>query len=132
MDFRKLEKAAVWILQQAPRQAFSSVVGWGSRVQWPHPIQDTMLRTFAHVFQIDSDEAEKELPGYKNLNDFFIRRLRSGARPLAGRRIPQTQFGRSRCVYCNTAFSTTAATARPGFSRFVSRSIEARVNHGLS
>jgi phosphatidylserine decarboxylase len=43
-----------------------------------------VLRSFARHYGIDVAEAEKPLEAYSGVGDFFIRRLRPGARPVDG------------------------------------------------
>ncbi len=48
------------------------------------PISETLARAFAWHYQVDLSEAERESPGdYRSFNDFFTRRLKPGARPVA-------------------------------------------------
>ena len=42
-----------------------------------------LLRRFASQYGIDLDEAEKPIEAYSGLQEFFTRRLREGARPIA-------------------------------------------------
>jgi len=41
-----------------------------------------LIGPFAKVFRIATNEAEKDIEEYANLNDFFTRRLKPGARPI--------------------------------------------------
>ena len=41
------------------------------------------MRSFARQYGIDLDEAEKPVEAYSGLQEFFTRRLREGARPIA-------------------------------------------------
>lgn len=42
-----------------------------------------LIPSFINAYKIDADEAEKPLEQYQSLNEFFTRRLKPGARPLA-------------------------------------------------
>jgi phosphatidylserine decarboxylase len=42
-----------------------------------------LLKSFARKYEIDLQEAECSIEGYASLHEFFTRRLRPGARPLA-------------------------------------------------
>jgi phosphatidylserine decarboxylase len=42
------------------------------------------MRLFARGFAVDVDEAEQPLAGYRTFEEFFTRRLKAGARPVAG------------------------------------------------
>lgn len=62
-----------------PHQAFSRLVGWlmGVRV-WKSPL----ISWFVRRYGVDLSEAEREQIGdYESFNDFFTRRLKTGARP---------------------------------------------------
>ena len=41
-----------------------------------------MIQPFAKIYNINTDEILDEIDDFKNLNDFFIRKLRPGARPI--------------------------------------------------
>jgi len=41
-----------------------------------------LIARFAKLYQINIDEAEKQLSEYHSLNEFFTRRLKQGARPI--------------------------------------------------
>ena len=48
------------------------------------PISEALVRAFACHYQVDLSEAERESPDdYRSFNDFFTRRLKPGARPVA-------------------------------------------------
>jgi phosphatidylserine decarboxylase len=49
----------------------------------PRPFRALLLKSFARKYEIDLAEAEWPLDQYKNLHQFFTRRLRPGARPVA-------------------------------------------------
>ncbi len=42
-----------------------------------------IIKTFIWFFKVDFKEAEKDLADYPNLREFFIRKLKSGARPIS-------------------------------------------------
>ncbi|MCI3919943.1 archaetidylserine decarboxylase [Paenibacillus sp. TRM 82003] len=46
------------------------------------PVSRRLIPRFASLYRIPVEEAERELAEYASLNDFFIRRLKSGARPI--------------------------------------------------
>lgn len=41
-----------------------------------------LIQPFAKTYNINTDEILDELDDFKNLNDFFIRKLRPDARPI--------------------------------------------------
>ncbi len=67
-----------------PQIALSQVIGWGRD---PHACRPPCARRscdrFARQYGIDLDEAEKPIEAYSGLQEFFTRRLRAGARPIA-------------------------------------------------
>ncbi len=67
----------------APQRALSGLVGWGSRRNLPKPLRTLLLKSFARKYEIDVQEAECSLEEYASLHEFFTRRLRPGARPVA-------------------------------------------------
>jgi phosphatidylserine decarboxylase len=66
-----------------PKGAVSGAIGWGARRGIPTRLRDMMLTRFARAYGIDVDEAEKPLGDYAGFDEFFTRRLRTGARPIA-------------------------------------------------
>jgi phosphatidylserine decarboxylase len=49
----------------------------------PKSIRSLVLKSFARKYEIDLEEAEWPLDQYTSLQDFFTRKLRPGARPVA-------------------------------------------------
>lgn len=71
--------AARW----APMGLYSSVVYWGARTALPRPLRRPLWTAFARAVGADLGETERDLAEYPSLGEFFARRLRDGARPLA-------------------------------------------------
>ncbi len=65
-----------------PKNAFSRVVGAAAHAPLPSPVSQLAIRSFAKAFDIDLSEAERPISEYRTLGEFFIRRLRPGARPV--------------------------------------------------
>lgn len=65
-----------------PQRALSEVIGWGSKCPVPGPLRTSFIGGFARRYGIDVDEAEKPLSGYRDVAEFFTRKLRPGARQL--------------------------------------------------
>ena len=59
------------------RPLFSRLYGWWKQSTWTR----RQIRPFAERYRIDLDEIEHPLSHYSSFNDFFIRRLKPGARP---------------------------------------------------
>ena len=68
----------------APKWALSGVVGWWASRPLPSWMRAGTLSRFARSYGIDVDGAEKPLIEYGSVDEFFTRRLRSDARPIAG------------------------------------------------
>ncbi len=68
------------ILKGLPQGGLSRGFGRVADVGIPRPLRERVLRIFAGALGIDIDEAELPLTEYETLNQFFVRRLRPGAR----------------------------------------------------
>jgi len=62
---------------------WSTLIGLGARAWVPHPLRAPAYRAFARWVGADLGEVELELGAYDTFGDFFARKLRPGARPLA-------------------------------------------------
>lgn len=70
------------LMKLTPTHMISRLVGnFASR-----PISKKMIPLFARYFQISMEEAEKKIDDYETLNDFFTRKLKRNARPIAADR----------------------------------------------
>jgi phosphatidylserine decarboxylase len=67
----------------APQRTLSGVVGWGAKRALPKSVRSLVLKSFARKYEIDLEEAEWPLDQYTSLQEFFTRKLRPGARPVA-------------------------------------------------
>lgn len=52
-------------------------------VQWPQSFSSWLNHRFAKIFSINTEEAEYAVEEYPSIQEFFIRRLKSGAREVA-------------------------------------------------
>jgi phosphatidylserine decarboxylase len=79
VDFRKppLSPAASFA-------GWSALIGLGARTRVPRPLRAAAYRVFANAVGADLGEVELELAAYDTFGDFFARKLKAGARPLAG------------------------------------------------
>lgn len=73
----------MWILYFLPKKILSHLVGKLMHAQLPKSIARYSVRTFARIYNINVDEAEKPLDQYLSIGDFFTRKLKAGVRPLA-------------------------------------------------
>lgn len=51
--------------------------------QFPKPINQFLIKSFAVLYKININEAEFPIADYLSIGDFFIRRLKVGSRPIA-------------------------------------------------
>ena len=58
--------------------------GWLAACQFPAPLQLTINTVFARATGCNVQESQLPLESYTSLSHFFTRRLRPGARPVAG------------------------------------------------
>lgn len=67
-----------------PHHLISGLVYYATRWRW-RPWKNFLIRSMSRQFKIDLDEALDPSPeAYANFNKFFTRRLKLGARPIAG------------------------------------------------
>jgi phosphatidylserine decarboxylase len=78
VDFRKplLSPAASFA-------GWSTLIGLGARTRVPHVLRAPAYRAFARAVGADLSEVELALGDYDTFGDFFARKLKPGARPLA-------------------------------------------------
>jgi phosphatidylserine decarboxylase len=78
VDFRKplLSPAASFA-------GWSTLIGLGARTRVPHALRAPAYRAFARAVGADLSEVELALGDYDTFGDFFARKLKPGARPLA-------------------------------------------------
>jgi len=67
-----------------PKRAVSDAIGWGASRGIPRQLRRLVLSRFAATYGIDVSEAEKPLEDYAGFDEFFTRRLKPDARPVAG------------------------------------------------
>src|SRR2546421_7618925 len=57
--------------------------GAACRLPAPRPVMRAVIRTFARRYGVDAAEAERAIEEYPTFTEFFTRRLKPGARPIA-------------------------------------------------
>jgi phosphatidylserine decarboxylase len=70
-------------LKLLPRNTLSRMVGAACRMNAPRPVIRAAIRTFARKYGVDASEAERAIEEYPTFTEFFTRRLKQGARPIA-------------------------------------------------
>jgi phosphatidylserine decarboxylase len=81
LSFGERVMRSAW--RMTPQRALSQVIGWSATRSLPASVRAPFLRSFARQYGIDVEEAEKPIEQYSGLQEFFTRRLRPGARPVA-------------------------------------------------
>src|SRR5438067_9617432 len=71
------------LLKLLPKNTLSRAVGVACRVNAPRPVMRAEIRAFARKYGVDASEAERPIDEYPTFTDFFTRRLKPGARPIA-------------------------------------------------
>ena len=74
-------RAILAALKRLPQGALSRGFGRLADTPLPGPMRKTVLSSFARAVGIEVSEAERPLEEYASLNEFFVRRLKPGARP---------------------------------------------------
>jgi phosphatidylserine decarboxylase len=73
-------RAVLAILDRLPQAALSRSLGRLADVSVPRSMRATVIGGFARAVCIDTTEAERPVQDYTSINEFFVRRLRSGVR----------------------------------------------------
>lgn len=73
----------MWIVKLLPRKRLSKFVGNWAFTKFPKSLQIRINYAYARFFKINLNETEFPYYDYNSLGEFFIRRLKPSARPLA-------------------------------------------------
>ena len=73
---------ALDVLERLPQNAISRAVGRLVRTRLPGPLAKMSVSSFARIMKIDTGEAERPIAEYASVHDFFVRKLRAGARRI--------------------------------------------------
>ena len=71
------------LLRLLPKNTFSRAVGAACRLHAPAPVLRAAIRAFARKYGVDASESERPIDQYPTFTEFFTRRLKPGARPIA-------------------------------------------------
>jgi len=71
------------LLHLLPKNLLSHATGSLVRRRLPFGLHTRVKNGFIRHFRVDCSEAEKPVEAYPTLGDFFVRKLRAGARPIA-------------------------------------------------
>ncbi|HKC59956.1 MAG TPA: archaetidylserine decarboxylase [Myxococcales bacterium] len=84
-----MAELAYTFLKLLPRNTLSRALGAACRIPAPRPVMRAVIRGFARRYGVDAAEAERAIEEYPTFTEFFTRRLKPGARPIApGERVP--------------------------------------------
>ncbi|MCK3655289.1 phosphatidylserine decarboxylase [Pasteurellaceae bacterium Macca] len=76
------QRAKIAFQYLMPQLGLTRVAGWLAERQWG-AVTHLFIKLFAKQYQVDLSEAEKSNPSdYASFNEFFIRPLKEGARPI--------------------------------------------------
>lgn len=62
----------------------SRSMGWAADLRLPRPLLRAWIRAWVRGYQVDLGEIDAPLESFPTFNDFFVRALRPGARPIEG------------------------------------------------
>ena len=71
--------AALWLL---PKNLVSRLAGRLAAVRWPRFLRPGVMRAFGRTFGVDFSEVREPLHSFASIQDFFVRRLADGVRPI--------------------------------------------------
>ncbi len=77
------DRVPLALLKFLPKRTISRAFGGLTRSPFPAFTHRAAIRAFARRYDVDASEAEKPLDEYRTFGEFFTRRLRPGARPIA-------------------------------------------------
>jgi len=77
-----LRKLLLAFLTVVPKGLVSRIGGVFAEIPWPGPLQRFQVRSFARTFGVNLDEVKEPLESFRTIQDFFVRELVAGARPI--------------------------------------------------
>lgn len=75
----RLAVAALWLL---PKNLVSRLAGRLAAVRWPRFLRRRIVTGFGRIFGVDVSEVRDPIESFASIQDFFIRRLKDGVRPI--------------------------------------------------
>ena len=79
---RTRRSVSILALRALPRNALSRLAGLVAGLRWPGPLQRGLIRAFGRAVGVDFSEVRRPLEEFRSLQEFFVRELREGARPV--------------------------------------------------
>jgi phosphatidylserine decarboxylase len=86
--------AAAQVLRVVPRVRLSQAVGRLCDTTVPAPLSRLAASLYCRAYGVDLSEAESSDQGYSSFDEFFTRRLKTGARPIADAAVVSPADGR--------------------------------------
>ncbi|MCP4501188.1 MAG: phosphatidylserine decarboxylase [Deltaproteobacteria bacterium] len=80
---RSWHKLLIAILTVLPKNLMSRVAGLLTSIPYPGPIAALNAKIFGMIFGVNFDEVKAPLSTFKSINQFFVRELKDGVRPIA-------------------------------------------------
>ncbi|RDC58878.1 Phosphatidylserine decarboxylase [Alteripontixanthobacter maritimus] len=77
-----MSKPFIWLQHALPQLGLTRFAGRVAASEKPW-IRDRLIDRFVRAYNVDMDEAERDIGDFASFNDFFARSLKPGARPLA-------------------------------------------------
>ena len=78
-----MAELAYTLLKLVPKNTYSRLVGAACRLNAPKPFMRAVIRNFAKSYGVNAEESERPIEDYPTFVEFFTRRLKPGARPIA-------------------------------------------------
>jgi phosphatidylserine decarboxylase len=77
-----LGRVLIFFVGILPKKFMSRIAGHVARVSLPGPLRRLQLRAFFGAFGVNFDEVKAPLASFQNVQEFFVRELKDGARPI--------------------------------------------------
>lgn len=69
-------------LSLLPKHLLSRLAGRAAALRWPRRLRPAVMRRFGRAFGVDFSEVRDPLESFASVQDFFVRALADGARPV--------------------------------------------------
>lgn len=76
-------RALIMFLRLLPKNLLSRVAGVIASISLPLPLRRLQLRSFGKTFGVNFEEVRAPLDEFRSVQEFFVRELKEGARPVA-------------------------------------------------
>ena len=76
------ERVVINSLKVLPQHTMSAMAGSVFGLTTPKPLRKLAVTAYGKVFGVNFDEVKEPLDSFSSLQDFFVRELKDGARPI--------------------------------------------------